>query len=355
MADAGRPQIWVRPLDSVASRPLPGTEGGVSPFWSPDSKSVGFAAPDSGEIKKVAVAGGPTRTIAAAQVETPPDWGADGTILLLVFLDGIFRVSADGGKPTRVTSLDKSRQELNHFWPSFLPDGKHFLYLATANDSPTSKAAPSLHVAALDGSGRVPLPGIHSRTMYAAPGYLLFVEEGALLAQRFDLASLQLVGEAVPIANGVSSFRPIGSASFAVSMGSLVYLGTGDEYQMVWYDRNGTRTDTGWEKQTYGSPRISPDGQRVLVDIYDPHNGEADLWIYDLARNVPGRFTADRPSDRNGVWSPDASRILYTTERGGSPNLFTKAFDGSGEITPMVVHRGPIFGEDWSSDGRWIA
>jgi Tol biopolymer transport system component len=352
----GRLQIWVRALDTLAAQPVAGTEGGVSPFWSPDGKYLGFFAPDRAEIKKVALAGGPSRTICAAQSETPPEWGTDGTILFSVFRDGIFRVSAEGGTPARLTALDKTQRELNHFWPSFLPDGKHFIYLVTANDSDVSKAPPSVYVAPLDGGKRTLLPRIHSRTMYAAPGYLLFVEEGALLAQAFDLGGLRVTGEAAQVASGVASFRTIGSASFTVSStGTLAYLGSGDEYQMVWYDRRGNQTDTGWARQTYGSARISPDGQRAVVDVYDPRNGESDLWIYDLARNVPARFTSDRPSDRNGVWSPDASRILFTTERGGSPNLFTKAFEGTGDIVPLVRHPGPIFSDDWSSDNRWVA
>jgi len=328
----------------------------VSPFWSPDSKYIGYFAPDSGEIKKVALSGGPSRTICAAASETPAEWGADGTILFSVFRDGIFRVSAEGGTPTRVTSLDAAGREINHFWPTFLPDGKHFLYLATANDSATSKGPPSLFVGSLDGSQRTLLPRIHSRAVYAAPGFILFVEEGALLAQAFDLRTLRLTGEATQVADGVATFRSIGSASFSVSStGTLAYLGSGDEYQVMWYDRHGNQTDAGWPKQTYGSVRISPDGQRALVDVYDPRNGESDLYIYDLVRNLPARFTSDRPSERNGVWSPDAAKVLFTTERGGSPNLFTKAFEGTGDVVPMVTHPGPIFSEDWSADGRWIA
>jgi Tol biopolymer transport system component len=352
----GRIQIWVRSLATLAAQPIAGTEGGVSPFWSPDSRQIGFFAPDSGELKKVALAGGPSRTICRAQIEGLPEWGRDGTILFSIFRDGIHRVSAEGAAPTRITSLDKSRRELNHFWPSFLPDGRHFLYVATANDSDISKAAPSVYVAALDGSSRTLLPRIHSRTIYADPGYLLFAEEGAVLAQAFDVSRLRVTGEATQLANGVASFRSLGTGHFAVSAnGTLVYLGNDDKYQLAWYDRHGETADAGWAKQTYGSVRISPDGQRAAVDVYDPRNGEADLWVYDLVRNVPGRFTSDAPSDRNAVWSPDARRILYTTERGGSPNLFTKAFEGSGEIVPMVRHPGPIVGEDWSADNRWIA
>jgi eukaryotic-like serine/threonine-protein kinase len=352
----GQTQIWVRSLDKVAAQLVPGTEGASSPFWSPDGKYIGFLATDRGELRKVALAGGPPRTICPAANETLPEWGTDGTILFTQLLDGVFRVSAEGGTPTRVTAVDKSQREINHFWPTFLPDGKHFLYLATARNSDNvSKALPSLYIAALDGSKRTLVPRIHSRTIYAATGYLLFVEEGALLAQPFDLPRLQVKGEAIRVADGVALFRSIGSSSFSVSTtGTLAYLGAGDQYQFQWYDRAGNATDPGWAKQTYGSVRISPDGQQALVDVYDPRNGESDVWIYDLARNVPRRFIADPPSDRNGVWSPDARRVLYSTERGFFPNLFTKAFDGSGEIETMVAYPAPVFPDDWSSDNQWI-
>lgn len=352
----GRQQIWIRSLATLNARSLDGTDGAVSPFWSPDSQFVGFFAPGTGELKKIDAAGGPARTICAAEMEGLPSWGVDNTILFSIFRDGVFRVSADGGTPTRVTSLDKSRREINHYWPSFLPDGRHLLYMATANDSDTSKAIPSVYVAALDGSDKQLLNRIHSRALYASPGYLLFVENGTLLAQRFDAASLRLTGEATRVADGVAFTRTLGSGQFDVSTtGTLAYLGSGDAYRIGWYDRHGNVTDTGWTKQTYGPLRISPNGQQVALDVTDARSGTADLWIYDLLRNVPLRFTADPPSDRNPVWSPDSRRLLFTTERGGSPNLFTKAFEGTGAVDPMVLNPGPLTSEDWSADGRAIA
>jgi len=351
----GRSQLWVRAFDDVVPRPVPETEGAASPFWSPDSKVLGFFAPSRKELRKVALAGGPPRTICAADFEGLADWGADGSILFSAIRDGVYRVSADGGTPARVTTPDKSQREINHFWPSFLPDGKHFLYLATAQQADgASKAPPSLYVAALDGSDRRALPRIHSRTVYAAPGYLLFVEEGTLLAQPFDLTSLNVTGDATKLADGVSSLRSIGAGTFSVSAaGALAYLGTGDTFQVQWYDRRGNPTDTGWPLQTYGSMRISPDSQQVLVDVFDPRNGEADIWIFELDRNVPRRFASDPASDRSAVWSPDGRRIVYTTERGASPNLFTRALEG-GPIQLVVGNRQPIFAEDWSSDDLWI-
>jgi eukaryotic-like serine/threonine-protein kinase len=352
----GHLQIWVQPLDSLVPRPLDGTEDAVSPFWSPNSKYLGFFTPASGELKRIDLSGGPPRTICAAAAEGLAEWGQDNTILFTIFRSGIFRVPADGGVPMRVTSLDKSRRELNHYWPSFLPGGTHFLYLATANATDTSKAPPSVYIATLDGRDPQPLDGIHSRAVFVAPGYLLFEDGGSLLAQRFDLTNRRLSGEAIRIAEQIAVNRTLGTAHFSVSTtGTLAYLGSGDAYEMIWFDRQGTPSPTGWATQWYGEPRISPDSNRAVVPVFDPRSGAADLWIYDLLRNVPTRFTTDSPTDKDPVWSPDGSGVLYTTERGGSPNIFLKRFDNGGELTPMVVNPVPVFADDWSRDGNWIA
>jgi Tol biopolymer transport system component len=351
----GRIQIWVRSLDSLAARPIAGTEGAQSPFWSPDGSYLGFFAPGSGEIRKVALAGGPARTVCAAQVEGLPEWGADGTILFSIFRDGIYRVPAEGGTPTRVTSLDKTRRELNHYWPSFLPDQRHFAFLATANDSETSKAVPSVYIASLDDAQRTLLPRIHSRVVYAPPGYLLFVEEGTLMAQPFDENAIRPRGEPAAVADGVAWLQTLGTAHFSSSVSSVAYLASADPSRMVWYDRQGNATATGWADQAYGSVRISPDGRHAATDVVDPRTGTTDVWIYDLARNVPTRFTSDRASDRNAIWYPDGHTILFTTERGGSPNIFAKPFDRPGDIVPFVTHPGPVFADDWSPDGTVVA
>ena len=150
----GQQRIWTRSLGSLTAQPLAGTDGAVSPFWSPDSRFIGFFASGTGELKKVDASGGPARTICLAQMDGAPAWGRDGTILFTQFLDGIYRVSGEGGTPTRVTALDKARHELNHYWPSFLPDGRHFMYLATALDANGVRVTPSIYVASLDSTRR---------------------------------------------------------------------------------------------------------------------------------------------------------------------------------------------------------
>jgi Tol biopolymer transport system component len=359
----GRQQIWIRSLDSVTAEPLPETEGGISPFWSPDGRFVGFFSPNDGTLKKVALTGGPARIICAAQVDGVPAWGPDGTILFTKFLDGIFRVSADGGEPARVTHVDRGRRELNHYWPEFLPGGRHFLYMATALEESGLRATPSVYMASLDSAEATLVARVHSRMTYVAPGYLLFVENGALLAQRFDMTGRRLTGDATQIADGIAFVRVVGNGSFTASYnGVLAYQNSGEDAQVVWSDRRGNIIDTGWPRQNYGSLRFSPDGERVAVDVIDPRTGAADVWLYDTARGAPVRFTSG-PSDESGpVWSPDGRRILIRMDRGGpasleigsaAPNLYARTL-GTGAEELIASDRGPLGGEDWSRDGRWI-
>jgi serine/threonine protein kinase len=360
----GTQQLWIRSLDSLAAQPVPNTIGAISPFWSPDSRFLGFFSPGDGTLKKVEIAGGPVRTISSGRVDGVPTWGLDGTILFTQFLDGIYRVSADGGTPTRLTKLDKSKRELNHYWPEFLPGGRHFLYMATALEESGLRATPSVYVGSFDSSDTTLLTRQHSRMTYADPGYLLFVENGVLLAQRFDTSRRQLVGEPAQITAGVGYVRTVGNAAFSVSSnGVLAFQVAGNESNLVWADRRGEITETGWATQNYGSFRFSPDGQRVLVDVVDPGTNAADLWIYDTARGAPVRLTSDAADESGPLWSPDMMRVLFRSDRGGpaslrigsaAPNLYVKdVATGSEEI--VVVDPTPLLGEDWSPDGRWVS
>ena len=360
----GRQQIWIRSLDSVTAEPLAFTDGAISPFWSPDSRFVGFFSPGDGALKKVEVTGGPARTICTARADGVPTWGSDGTILFTQFLDGIYRVSADGGTPTRVTQIDKSKRELNHYWPQFLPGGRNFLYMATALEPTGLRSTPTVYVASFDSPKPTLLTRLHSRMTYAEPGYLLFAEDGALMAQRFDTTRLQLVGEPTRVADGVFHLRTIGNSSFAVSAnGVLAYQGAGHQARVVWSDRRGNMTDTGWAIQDYGTLAFSPDGQRVAVDVSNPRTGTGDIWISDVSRGAPVRLTSEPDDESRPVWSPDGSRLVYRSNRGGpeslrigsaAPNLFLRVLStGSEEL--LVPDPNPLHPEDWSLDNRWIA
>jgi eukaryotic-like serine/threonine-protein kinase len=351
----GTQQIWVRPLDSTTAYPIDGTEGGTSPFWSPNSRFIGFFSPGDGELKKVDAAGGPPRTICAAESDGVPTWGSDGTILFTQFREGIFRVPAEGGTPTQVTHVDRERGEMNHYWPAFLPGGRRFLYMATSRDSNGLRKTPVNYVVSLDSTEIKPVASLHSSMTYAPPGHLLFMQNGALLAQRFDLSTLQLQGEPQAIADGLAYFRTLGTAGFSVSQtGVLAYQGGVEQFGVAWYDRRGIRTDTGWPKQHYSGVRISRDAQRVATSVFDPRIGTADIWIFDPSGNAPARLTSDLENEKQPLWSPDRRQIVFASDGLGAPSLMMKTMESGAQ---QQVFRGstPLVPEDWSPDGRWIA
>lgn len=357
-------RLWIRSLGSLEAQPLTGTDGAASPFWSPDSRFVGFFARGTGELKKIDVTGGPARTICAAQMDGAPTWGPDGTILFTQYREGIYRVSGEGGTPARVTTVDKTRGELNHYWPEFLPDGRHFMYLATALDANGLRATPSVYMASLDSTDATLLARQHSKMVYAPPGYVLFVEQGALLAQAFDAPTLKLNGEPVRIAEGIAYYRTLGHAAFSVSTkGVLAFQGAANDSRLVWYDRQGNAADTGWAKQNYGTVRLSPDARSAAVDVLDPHTGTSDLWIYDVSQGSPVRFTFDLDDESDPVWSPDGRRIMFRMNRGrpagaqgsAAPNLYAKTLGIAAKEELLVGDPGPLNPEDWSPDGQWIA
>ena len=356
----GRDQLWVRSLDSLEPRVLEGTEGAGSPFWSPDSRFIGFFDRAAGLLKKVDVAGGPARTIGKAVPYGLPLWSDDGTIIFTEFRKGLLRVSADGGAPTPATRVDAAQGELNHFWPSALPGGRHILYTATRLEPGGQRGTPIVYAAALDSTERREVARLHSRMVFARPGHVLYVQEGALMAQAFDVEKLQLTGEPIQIADGLDYYRSSGNAAFSVSnAGLLAYHGGSPPLQLTWFDRSGARVGTIGKPEQFGSLRISPDGQRAAIEVVQPRLGTSDIWIYDLLRGVAARFTSDVNDENLPVWSPDGGRIVFGSDRGvkgdASADFFVKDASGTSGEELLFAQVGPEFLEDWSGDGRLVA
>jgi Tol biopolymer transport system component len=333
----------------------------MSLFWSPDSRFVGFFAAGEGALKKVEISGGPARTIHETRNAGVPMWLDDGTILFSEFRQGLFRVSAEGGKPTQVTRIDPAMREVNHFWPSALPDGRHFLYMTTRLDESGRRATPIVYVASFDTSEpRKGVARVNSGMVYTQSGRVLYVHEGTLLAQTFDLKNLRLTGEPVRLVDGLDYNRSTGASAFSVSGGgTLVYKGAIDPVEVVWFDRSGKETGTVGAPLRAGNIRISPAGERVAVEVTDPRRGNSDIWIYDLARGVGAPATTDVNDERLPTWAPDGRRIAFVSDRGtgsdASGDFFFKSSDGMGEEDAFFVQVGPQFLEDWSRDGGWIA
>jgi Tol biopolymer transport system component len=348
---SGKSVLWVRPLDSITAQPVSGTEEATLPFWSPDSRFIGFFA--GGKVKKVEVTGGTVQTLCNAAVPRGGTWNRDGVILFVPSPnEPIYQVSAAGGEPKLLTQLNPLNQEASHRWPFFLPDGRHFLYSVLGG--PQSQG---IYVTSLDGKeNRRLLNAPNSVVAYAAPGYLLFRREATLMAQAFDADKLQLSGEPFPVAEqigyDVASFQTFFSVS---QTGVLVYSGGSyGNSQLTWIDRGGKEIGLLGGPGNFIRPWLSPDGKRVAVDGVDPQ-GNRDLWLIDLTTGKPTRFTFDPAQELFAVWSPDGSRIVFSSDQEGPRHIYQKAATGAGQEELLLKTDQNKFPTDWSADGRFIA
>jgi len=352
-APDGQPLLWVRSIDSMQAQPRAGTEGADHPFWSPDNRFIGFFA--SGKLKKIEASGGPPLTLCDAALGRGATWNREGVILFNSGANSpLYRVPAAGGAPTQVTTLNN---EQSHRWPYFLPDGRHFLYLAgspySARENPTNE----IRVGSLDSKESKLLFHTRSNAIYAS-GHILFLRQNTLMAQPFDAKRLELTGEAFPSAEQVqeNAQRVFGVFS-ASDNGVLAYAeGTGrQDHQLIWVDRTGHKLGEVLGADDYAEPRISPDGKRLTFTL---QSGGKDIWIEDISRAVKTRLTfgSASESDESPVWSPDDHWVAYTGFRGGKYGLYEKQADGSGnEEVLFEAKEEARYAADWSLDGKYLA
>jgi Tol biopolymer transport system component len=353
-------QVWLRPFATVEARPIPGTDGGSYPFWSPDSRSIGFFA--SGKLKKVQVTGGPPIVLCDAPIPRGGSWSRDNVILFTPSTQGgLQRVPSAGGVPTVATTLDPTTGETNHRWPHFLPDGRHFFYTAsTTTCCPPSRPA-QIRIGSLDpADASVTLfEGAESSVSYAS-GHLLFANylDDILMAQPFDLDARQLQGDAFPLAEHVSWEGSRYAGVSASANGTLVYAhGDSQERKLTWFDRTGrvlaTLGDTA-PYTTLTSLALSPDEQRVAVAQGTARPGDVDVSVIDLARNVTSRQTFNPGLDTWPVWSPDSTRIAFSSQQSGKISMRQKLVDGTAADELLFEGPGYVTPGDWSKDGRFI-
>ena len=355
----GKKRLWVRPLSSLAAESVPGTEGAVSLFWSPDSRSLGFFA--GGKLKRSDLHGGPPQILCDASATLRPvgSWSRQGLILFNSFdRRGLFQVPANGGEPRPVTLIDASRHEIFHAWPQFLPDSRHFIYLVQS----TLPENTGIYVGSLDSRERKRLMNTSSLSAYAGvtsgSGYLLFMHAATLMAQAFDARKQEMQGEAFPVAEDVR-LPPTPAPGFAAISVSgkrvLAYQALGQATtELVWFDRAGRRVGMVAEAANYSVPALSPDEKTLAVTRIDPHVGTRDLWLFDLARGTPSRFTFDPAEETNPTWSPDGAEIAFSSYQKGPLDIYLKAARGPGNAEPLLESGPHKLMERWSPDGRFI-
>ena len=359
IGEDGIRHYYVRALDGVEVRALPGADGGQAPAsWSYDSRWVVFAT--GNKLKKVDIQGGPPQNIADLPVTLAgASWNSDGVIIASASgtASPILRVPAAGGQTTPITALAPG--ESAHLWPQFLPDGKHFLYLRVSSDA----AKAGVYIGSIDAKPEQQsmqrLLATDRQAFYApAPGggvgNLIFLRGATLMAQPFDPGKMALSGEPVAIADGVDSFTSSNHGLFSVSdTGTLVYrVGTGTQTALTWFDQQGNPAGTLGDPGDYANPAISPDGSRVAVAM-GPVSSR-DIWIMDVARGTSTRFTFDPARDDFPAWSPDGKNIAFSSNRNGQMDLYIKPADGSGEEKLLLKTDEPKTDARWAKDGRFL-
>ena len=345
------PQLWVRPLDSTAAQPLAGTDDAGFPFWSPDSRSLGFFA--QGKLRIIDASGGAVQTLASAPQPRGGTWGADGTILYTPEASSaMFRIPAAGGTPSRAIGTEEKTATTitSPRWPAFLPDGKHFIFFRFAGGG---TGGGTIHLGALDSQQDTLLVESDYRARYAS-GHLVFVRGGNLMVQRFDDKSLKLSGNPVPIAEQILG-ETRGGAGFSLSNdGKLIFAGGQSSLlDLAWYDRTGKKGDV-IDSGTFQDAHISPDGKKVSAARADAA-GHLEIYIYDLARGTKSQFSFSQTRDDDPVWSPDGNTIVFDSARSGKIDLYTRPANGARQEELLYHDELDKYPSSWSSDGKYIA
>jgi eukaryotic-like serine/threonine-protein kinase len=355
-------RLWIRTMDSLEVRPLLGSEAHPMtppPFWSPDGKFVAFDT--GGKLKKVDVSGGlPQILCDLPALAVGGSWNRNGDIIVGNLAGGLLRVRDTGGVASPVTALDPARKEEFHLLPTFLPDGRHFVYLRIAPGAPDNSGS---YVGTLDAKPEDQNPqrllpyevGLtYAATGDSGPGQLLFLREGTLMAQPFEARRLALAGDPVPLAERVGSFRD-GGFFAASDNGVLVYRTADSDFQLAWFDRQGTMSGRLSEPGGFRNAALSPDGARAVASRTNPQDtAKADLWLFDLSRGSGARrLTLGTGIAEFPIWSADGKRIVFTF---GNSVLRQKLASGEGDEQELVRSNsaGVVQATDWSPDGRFL-
>jgi Tol biopolymer transport system component len=347
----GIQQLYLRAMDSQEARPIPGTEGAVSPFFSPDGQWLGFLA--GGKLKKISVNGGAALTLGDGVNIGGASWGSQGMIAISpTSIPGLQQVPDAGGTPQTLTRLEKG--DASHRWPEFLPGGKAVLF--AAGPTPNNWTNAQVAVQSVGTGERRNLVQGGTQPQYSPSGHLVYAHGGSLMVVPFDPQRLTTTGAAVPLVEGVLQSTITGAAQYNLSStGTLVYVpGTfqSDQSKLVWVSRNGAQQPVSAPARAYRQPRLSTDGRRVAVTIDEQGD---QVWLYDLSRETLTRWTFEGNRNTAPAWTPDGKRIAFESNKEGPQNIFWQLADGSGGLERLTTSDDNHFPLSWSPDGQLLA
>ncbi len=344
--------LYVRRLNAPQAQALSGTDNAAYPFWSPDSRWIGYFNRPEGTLKKIDTNGGPPITLTEASNGKGGTWNDDGVIVFAPEASSpLHRVSSAGGQSVQLTEIDGESHN-SHRHPRFLPGGSQIIFLARGN----TPAQSSLLVADLENGTTREVMATQTQAEYAT-GHLLFVRERALMAQPFDPGAARLEGEAAPLAEDVLVIQGASLADFSLSETGILSFATGrseDQTQLEWRDRIGGEGGTLGDEAPYQTPVLSPDGSLAVVEIVDESTGAEDLWIVDIERGVRTRFTFDSAQDIWPVWSPNGQTVFFSSNRGGNFAIYMKSLEGAGEVEQVIHGDRDLFSTSVFPDGTQL-
>ena len=354
-----RQQLYARSLDQLEAVPLTGTDGAANPFFSPDGAWVGCWA--NGAIRKVPLGGGAPTTVCESPAVFGASWGADDIIVFAPQRGGLSRVSAAGGSPAALTTLDEKAGEVSHRLPQLLPDGQAVMFTVTRTLFPTWEDTQVVVQSLVTGERKVVVEG-GADARYVSTGQVIYVRRATLMAVPFDLQTLAVGGGAVALVDNVmqaanmgNTARDTGAGQVAIAeSGALAYVPGSifsfPDRSLVWVRRSGQVETLSAPPRVYNYPRLSPDGTRVLFST----QGDRNIWVYDITRGTTTRITVDG-RNMGAVWTLDGKRVTYGSSTGGTENLFWRPADAGGAAERLTTSPNQHRASAWSPDGQTLA
>jgi len=353
-------QLWHRSLSALDARLLPGSDGAAFPFWSPDSQSVGFFA--NGKLKRIRIGGGPPAIVCDAAQGRGGTWNSNNVIVFSPTTTGpLQRVTATGGVAQDISALDLEYGETSHRFPSFLPDGTHFLYAATVGTCCPSAKPARIKIGVLDSMATETLTTIESSVAFGG-GHLFFAEpsSGTLMARPFDATNRRFLGEPFAVADGLAS-EGSRYASFSLSSNGRLVLGRGARRivsRLTWFDRSGRQVGTGGDPGIIQNMSLAADDTHVAVARIDPQNANRDIWVIDTATNAENRISFDTAEDDSPAWTPGGQQVLFVGQRADSWAVISKATAAATKEQVLFAHKGlfrdSLYVNDISADGKLV-